>query len=85
MKNKPLKVIIDPQALVEIEEMCDGDPVEIQKILDEIAAMFASTDVESFLRPVDIDELMEEDPELAMMLLERKASHDDEQTPPTVH
>ena len=70
MSNQPTKVIFAPGALEQMEADIPTD--ELQTVLDDIKALF-SGDMERLAGStlIDMDELLEEDPELHALLSKR--------------
>lgn len=73
-EKKTPKVIFDPGCFDNLE-------VESQEELDELMASITSMfegkteeEIRAMSRPVDIDELMEEDPELAKILINQMSN-----------
>jgi hypothetical protein len=61
----------------------EGTQEELNELMAEIQRMFESGELEAMAVEVDMDALMDEDPEEAAMLMEALARDDD--TPRTLH
>lgn len=59
--NKKLKIEFAPGCFDSFE----GTQEELDQLISEIHQMFENGDVESMSQEIDLDELMEDDPELA--------------------
>ena len=57
----------------------DGTQEELDEMIAEIKSMFESGEIGGNTREVDLDKLMEEDPELADILIDRLSQLDDTQ------
>lgn len=57
----------------------DGTQEELDEMIAEIKSMFESGEIGENTREVDLDKLMEEDPELADILIDRLSQLDDTQ------
>jgi hypothetical protein len=80
-ESKKPKIIFGPEFAADFE----GTAEELQALVDEISSMFEGLTIEeikAMSRPVDIDELMEENPEEARKLLAAIENHNN---PPTLH
>ena len=73
---KDLKIIIDPDALAEMEE--EMEPEELQKFLNELTEAVRSGKMFEDSEPVDMDKLMIEDPELYQKLINREQAFREE-------
>jgi hypothetical protein len=74
-ENKPVKVIFEPGCFDDFE----GTQEELDQMIAEINAMFdgkTREEIASMSKPIDIDELLEDDPELAMKLFEKLSNNE---------
>lgn len=73
-EKKPIKIEFAPGCFDNFE----GTQEELDELMKEITRMFESGDAQLKAVPLDIDTLIEEDPELAMKLAQAL----DDETPP---
>jgi len=73
-KDEPMKLVFAPGCFDGFE----GTQEELDAMQAEIMELFTSGDFFANSTPVDMDALMEEDPELATMLMERLGDIDNE-------
>jgi hypothetical protein len=69
-ENKTVKVVFEPGCFDDFE----GTQEELDELIAEINSMFdgkTREEIDTFSKPIDVDQLMEDDPELAMKLFEK--------------
>ena len=66
-ETKELKIIFDPGCF----DAFDGTQEELDALMEDIKAMVKSGELFEKSTPVDLDKLIDEDPELATMLLSK--------------
>jgi hypothetical protein len=72
--TKKIKIEFAPRAF----DQFDGTQEELDQLVAEITRMAESGEMLEKARPLDIEELLEEDPELAQTLIESLIQDDDE-------
>jgi hypothetical protein len=65
-EKKPVKIEFAPGCFDDFE----GSQEELDELMAEISRMFDSGEIEENSRPVDIDQLLEEEPEWAEKLIQ---------------
>lgn len=74
--TKPIEIIFEPGCFDQFE----GTQEELDQLINEIRSQFegkTQEEIEQMGRPVDINEIIEEDPELADALIRRLESTDE--------
>jgi vacuolar-type H+-ATPase catalytic subunit A/Vma1 len=80
-QKKPLKIEFAPGAF----DNFDGTQEELDEIMAEIHRMFASGEFMENSRPLDIDALFEEEPEVAQKIVDSLSNMDSEEDPRKLH
>ena len=74
-ENKPVKIVFEPGCFDDFE----GTQEELDELVAEINNMFdgkTREEIDTLSKPIDIDELLDEDPELAMKLFEKLSNNE---------
>jgi hypothetical protein len=80
-QKKPLKIEFAPGAF----DNFDGTQEELDGLMAEIHRMFASGELMENSRPLDMDELFEEEPEVAQQIINTLSKMDSEEDPRKLH
>jgi hypothetical protein len=73
MSEKKMKIEFAPGCFDQFE----GTQEELDQLIQEITASIESGEFQDNSQPLDFDELMEEDPELAELLMKQLSNIDD--------
>jgi hypothetical protein len=74
-EKKPVTIVFEPGCFDDFE----GTQEELDELIAEINSMFdgkTREEIDTLSKPVDIDELLDEDPELAMKLFEKLSNNE---------
>lgn len=74
-EKKPVTVVFEPGCFDDFE----GTQEELDELIAEINSMFdgkTREEIDTLSKPIDIDELLDEDPALAMKLFEKLSNNE---------